>query len=181
MTLPPNSQSCASISSAWGQSERSVAEFDFARQADNSAAVADAAGFDCFAILSESGGCLAAIHFAARYPERVSRLVIVGGYAEGAARRGEAQGGAAIRSMIAEGWDQPDSPFATAFLTTYFPEGPLDTVRNLVAMMQASCSTETRLGFRDAIDAVSVVDLLPLVRCPTLILHARDEAVHPLS
>ena len=164
-----------------GQSERVEPNYDFGVQADDAAAVADAAGFDRFAGVSMSGGVLTAIEFAARYPERLSRLVIVGGYADGRSRRGQTEGPEALKSMVAEGWAESESAFATAFITSYFPEGPLEDVRRIVRHMQAACPPDVMLKDRDAINNASVAHLLSQVKCPTLILHARGDAVHPLS
>lgn len=164
-----------------GQSERVEPNYDFGVQAEDAAAVADAAGFDRFAGVSMSGGVLTAIEFAARYPERLSRLVIVGGYADGRSRRGQTEGPEALKSMVAEGWAESESAFATAFITSYFPEGPLEDVRRIVRHMQAACPLEVMPKNRDAINTASVAHLLSQVKCPTLILHARGDAVHPLS
>lgn len=164
-----------------GQSDRDHPEFDLDRLADNALAVADAAGFDRFGVFAESGGALVAIHLAARYPRRVTRLAITGGYADGRLRRGPSDGPEPIRGMIEAGWDKPDGAFAAAFLLSYFPDGPLDSVRALARLMQRSCPPDTMLALRDLINTASVAHLLPQVRCPTLILHARDDAVHPLS
>jgi pimeloyl-ACP methyl ester carboxylesterase len=48
-------------------------------------------------------------------------------------------------------------------------------------MTQAACPPEIMLRNRDAINDATVAHLLGEVRCPVLILHARDDAVHPLS
>jgi len=164
-----------------GQSERVDPNFDFAAQADDACAVVDAAEVTKFAGFSMSGGVLAAINFATRFPERLSRLVIIGGYADGRLKRRGSEPNDSLKTMIAEGWGKPDSTFATAFLTSYFPEGPLEDVRELVQMMQAACTPETMLRDRDAINNASVAHLLKDVQCPTLIVHGRHNAVHPLS
>ena len=164
-----------------GQSERVEPNYDFAKQADDAAAVADAAGFDRFAAWSMSGGVLTAINFAARYPDRLTRLAIVGGYVDGRSRRGARDAPDSLKTMIAEGWGKTDNAFATAFMTSYFPDGPLEDVRSLVSHMQAACPPDIMLKDRDAINNASIAELLPEVRCPVMILHARDGAVHPLS
>lgn len=164
-----------------GQSERVTPTFSFADQADDAAAIADAVGIDRLAAWSMSGGVLTAIHFAVRYPERLSRLAIVGGYADGRSRRNAAASEDSLKSMITEGWAQSESAFATAFMTSYFPEGPLDDVRALVRNMQIACPPDIMLKDRDAINSASVADLLEQVQCPVLVLHARGDAVHPLS
>ncbi|MCR9158477.1 MAG: alpha/beta fold hydrolase [Rhodobacteraceae bacterium] len=164
-----------------GQSERVLRDRDFEIEARDAAAVADAAGFDRFAAVSFSGGCITALTFAALYPERLTRLAIVGGYVEGRSRRSAEAAPDALKGMIAEGWARPESAFANAFATAYFPEGPADATREVLRMMQAACPPETMLRNRDAINTADVAHLLDQVRCPVLILHARDDAVHPLS
>ncbi|WP_171178420.1 winged helix-turn-helix domain-containing protein [Ruegeria sp. HKCCD8929] len=149
--------------------------------AEDILAVTQAAGFDRFAIVSEFGGIFSALRFATRYPDRVSRLAIVGGWAEGRDHREDVEGPDSIRTLIIEGWKDPGSGYAVGSLLSYFPEGPLDTVREIVREMQALYSVEQKLYQRDSGNTASVLHLLPQVQCPTLVLHGRNSAVHPLS
>ncbi|SDX55395.1 lysine decarboxylase transcriptional regulator, CadC [Ruegeria halocynthiae] len=144
-------------------------------------AVSQTAGFDRFAIVAEFGGLFSALRFAVKYPERVSRLVIVGGWAEGRNHRDGVEGPDSIRNLIVEGWQDPGSGYAVGSLLSYFPEGPLETVREIVGELQTLYSVEEKLYQRDSGNTASVLHLLPQVQCPTLILHARNSAVHPLS
>ena len=121
------------------------------------------------------------IHLATQYPDRVSALAIIGGYVDGRSRRGQAADQDLLRAILVEGWDQPDSPFARAFMTSYFPDGPLDAVHDIVHQMQAAAPTEGMLGHRDAINAASIADPLAHVRCPPLMLHGLHDGVHPTS
>ncbi|WP_425038714.1 alpha/beta fold hydrolase [Primorskyibacter sp. S187A] len=164
-----------------GQSERVLRDLDFDIEARDAAAVADAAGFERFAAVSFSGGCIPALAFAARYPERLERLAIVGGYIEGRSRRRADASPDALRAMIAEGWARPDSAFVSGFATAYFPEGPEEERREVQRMTQAASPPEMMLRARDAVNQATVAHLLEHVRCPVLILHARDDSVHPLS
>ncbi len=161
-----------------GQSERVLRDVDFEVEARDAAAVADAAGFDRFAAVSYSGGCIQALTFAARYPER---LAIVGGYVEGRSRRSADASPDALKSMIADGWARPESAFASAFAMAYFPEGPEEERREVQRMTQAASPPQVMMRNRNAVNDATVAHLLSQVRCPVLILHARDDAVHPLS
>ena len=51
------------------------------------AAVVDAAGVDRFPLLGYSQGCAVSIAYAVRHPERVSHLILYGGFALGASKR----------------------------------------------------------------------------------------------
>jgi len=164
-----------------GQSGRVLRDVDFETEARDAVAVADAAGFERFAAVSYSGGCIPALTFAALYPERLTRLAIVGGFVEGRSRRGTEAAPDALRGLIAEGWARPESAFASAFAMAYFPEGPVEETRQVLRMTQAASSPEMMLRTRDATNDASVAHLLGQVRCPVLLLHARDDAVHPVS
>ncbi len=144
-------------------------------------AVSHAAGFDRFAIVAEFGGVFSALRFAVKFPERVSRLAIVGGWAEGRDHRDGVEGSDSIRNLIIEGWQDPGSGYAVGSLLSYFPEGPLETVREIVGELQTLYSVEEQLYQRDSGNTASVLHLLPQIQCPTLVLHGRNSAVHPLS
>ncbi|WP_238365312.1 alpha/beta fold hydrolase [Mesobacterium pallidum] len=164
-----------------GQSDRRVAALDFDSQADHICRVLDAAGIDRTAVLSESGGVLAAIHLAARHPDRVTKLAIIGGYADGPNRRAASRLVDPIRTSIDAGWDQSHGGFLMGWVSSYCPEGPFDDLRAITEMARQATSKETILAIRDRLNAASVVPLLPGVQCPTLLLHARHDAVHPLE
>src|SRR3954447_19653988 len=68
-----------------GLSDRDVGDgaFGLERWVADLETVVAAAGVDRFALLGISQGAALAIAYAARHPERVSRLVLYGGYARG--------------------------------------------------------------------------------------------------
>ena len=70
-----------------GLSDRTESELSLEAWVADLEAVADAAGLDRFALFGCSQGCAVSIAYAARHPERVSSLVILGGYARGVMRR----------------------------------------------------------------------------------------------
>ena len=75
--------------------------------AEEVGAAIDAAGFDDVILYSDSGGVHASLRFAAQYPKRVRKLVIVGGYVKGRARRGNEQD--FLRGMVEEDWSYETS------------------------------------------------------------------------
>ena len=147
-------------------------------------AVADAAGLDRFPIFAASQGLPVAIHFAAHYPERVSKLVLYGGYDEGAAIRdakSDTNNSDAILILIRNGWGQPESAFMKAFSSLFMPTATSEQIDSFVKMQLASASPDNAAKIRSAIDRFSVVDLLERVKAPTLVIHARNDAIQPLK
>lgn len=143
--------------------------------------VADALGIDQFGLFCQSGSALSAAYLAAHYPDRVVSMVLNGGYAEGRNVRQDTTGTQEMFGMISEAWGKPESSFLLAYSLLYFPEGPLDLAKDIVETMHKSCPAENMLRMREAHNDASVVELLPKVQCPTLIVHARDDSIHPLS
>ena len=66
-----------------GLSDRTDTNLSFERQVADLEQIADAAGLDSFALLGLSQGAAVAIEYAVRHPERVSHLVLHGGFARG--------------------------------------------------------------------------------------------------
>src|ERR1700750_783594 len=92
-----------------GLSDRDVtdAALTFERWVADLETVVAAAGVDRFTLLGISQGAALAIAYAVRHPERVSRLVICGGYARGRARRddpAEREEADVLVSLIRVGW-----------------------------------------------------------------------------
>ena len=71
-----------------GLSDQTVGDISFAGFVRDFECVVDASKCDSFAILGISQGAAIAIDYAARHPERVSKLVLLGGYAQGRNLRG---------------------------------------------------------------------------------------------
>jgi len=56
-----------------------------------------------------------------------------------------------------------------------------EQLASFVQMMLASASPDNAASLRDVIDGFDVSDILAKVRAPVLLIHARQDAVHPLS
>ncbi|MEM9437616.1 MAG: alpha/beta fold hydrolase [Pseudomonadota bacterium] len=164
-----------------GHSDRDMGSVSVAAIANDMLRAADAAGFDQFAVFSQSGSAMSAVHLAAHHPDRVKAMVLNGGYAEGRDLRPETSGTQEMFGVISEAWDKPDSSFLLAYSLLYFPEGPLDLAKDVVEIMNASCPAENMLKMRAELNAESVLEFLPRVLCPTLVVHARKDSIHPLE
>lgn len=137
-----------------------------------------------FALLGLSQGVAAAIAYAVRHPERVSKLILYGGYAQGRNRSGDAsdrEKGQALLALMRQGWGSEGSAFMRAFSSIYLPNGTPEQIKWFSDMQRMATSGENAAKLRAACDDIDVVDLLPRVSVPTLVIHARQDNVVPYA
>ena len=102
-----------------GLSDRNVNDFSLEAWISDLEAVVDAAGLQRFPLLGLCQGGVVAVAFAARHPERVSRLILYdsylsGAYAEGVDQRLEKQA-RTMSEMIELGWGQRSRSISGSF------------------------------------------------------------------
>lgn len=142
--------------------------------------VAAAAGLQRLALLGISGGAAPAIAYAVRHPERVSHLVLLGGYARGSlAGTPSADQRAYIDTtlrLVRLGWGQANSPVQQFFTATMIPAGTPAQVAALNEQQRLCCGAERAEALMRARLQWDVLALLPQLRCPTLVLHCTHDA-----
>src|SRR6185436_711148 len=164
-----------------GLSDRDVAgdAFTLDQWVADLEAVVDAAGVDRFALLGISQGAALAIAYAVRHPDRVTHIVVYGGYARGRARRDLVQREEAevLVEAIRVGWGRSNSAFRRLFTTLFLPDGTPEQMAWFDEIQRTSASPETAARIWEARGALDVTDLAARVRTPALVAHARDDAV----
>jgi len=146
--------------------------------------VVDSVGLDRFPIIASSQGVPVAVAFAAHHPERVSQLVLHGGYVKGRLLRADAaerEKAEAFMTLMRNGWGTPGSPFLQAFSSFYIPDGGHEYIDSLAEQQLISVSPENSIRLRRAFDTFDITELLPEVITPTLVIHAREDSIQPLD
>jgi pimeloyl-ACP methyl ester carboxylesterase/DNA-binding winged helix-turn-helix (wHTH) protein len=167
-----------------GLSDWHVEDISFESFVADLETVVDATGLDRFTLLGISQGCGVSVAYAARHPQRVSRLVLLGGYAQGWRARANPQEIArreAMAALIAVGWGQDNPAFRQIFTSLMIPDGSVEQMRWLNDMMRASTSPENAWRLHDAFGRLDVTGLLAKVKAPALVMHARDDAIAPFD
>jgi DNA-binding winged helix-turn-helix (wHTH) protein/pimeloyl-ACP methyl ester carboxylesterase len=167
-----------------GLSAQDVDDLSLDAAVEDLSAVVTAAGIDRFVLYGISQGSPVAIRYAVQNPDKVSRLILHGGYERGRRLRdtpGEATMSEAMVTMIREGWGRPGSAFLRMFAAMYIPGGSTDQIASLAELQRLCTPVENAWRLRQAYDGFSVRGELAQVKVPTLVIHARDDSVHPLS
>ncbi len=168
-----------------GLSDRDVGELSLDAFVADLEAVVEAAAVERFSLLGMSQGGAIAIAYAVRHPERVSRLILCGAFARGRLRRGpggdQREEAELLQSMIRIGWGRADSTFRRFFTTLFVPEGTEEQLEWFDELQRVSATPAMAERLRACLNRIDVTELLGQVAVPTLVAHARDDAVVPFA
>lgn len=164
-----------------GLSDWSATNYGFRRWTDDLEEIIDALDpKEPVALLGISQGGAVCIDYAVRHPERVSKMVIYGGYARGFYTRGNpdtAREYNAILEVMRVGWGKENPAFRELFTSRFIPGGKAEQLAWFNDMCRKSVSPEVAATILEARGHTNIVDLLPKVSVPTLVMHCRDDAV----
>ena len=157
-----------------GLSDRISGAPSLEERMDDVRAVMDAVGSERALVWGFSEGCAMSALFAATYPERVSHLILFGGFAEAA--------------TLSNDWDeriaQRVKVWGTgAMIKTAWPSRAAnqDSI-NLVAKFERLSASPGAVKAIMLLNAqINVRPILPTVRVPTIVLHRRGDAQVPVE
>ncbi len=167
-----------------GLSDWEVEDISFEAFVRDLETVVDAIGLRKFPLLGISQGSAISVAYAVRHPERVSKLVLFGGYSRGRRKRGSkvsAEQADAFITMIRHGWGQDNPSFRQLFTSAFMPEATPDQMNWFNELQKVSTSPEVAARIRSALEDLEISDLLPQVQVPTLVLHCREDGVIPFD
>jgi pimeloyl-ACP methyl ester carboxylesterase/DNA-binding CsgD family transcriptional regulator len=161
----------------FGMSDWNVTDFSLEARLGDLEALVEATGFERFALLGMSGGSAVAMAYSAHHPERVTRLVLYGTVCgEPVSFEGDALAEEeTFRSMIRVGWAKEDPLFRRVFTRIYIPDASEEQMRWFDDLQRSSTSPENAVASRLGRQAVDIVDQLPRISAPTLVLQARRD------
>jgi len=171
-----------------GLSDRHVELRSLEDQLHDLQAVVDALALPRFVLWAIGAAAASAIRFAALHPQRVERLMLSAGWARGPARRGDGfwtrLGDAYLEDLEAE-WGYEESNVRVERLMTggthRYPGATIQQIRSLDAMLLRACAPSAAAGALRVAAEADVFEILPTVRCPTLVTHSRRSRVTPLE
>ncbi|HZF24954.1 MAG TPA: alpha/beta fold hydrolase [Steroidobacteraceae bacterium] len=168
-----------------GMTDWDVADVGTSRWADDLEAVVAASDpGEKFVLFGISQGTAAAVTYAVRHPERVSQLILYGGYPLGWMHREDADGMRRYQAMIdlaLLGWGKDNPVFRELFTSVFVPGATREQIDWFNELCRRTTTPKMATRLMMARGDVNVRDLLPQVRVPTLVVHAREDEVVPFS
>jgi len=87
----------------------------------------------------------------------------------------------AFLAIMRHGWGDEHSAFMKVFSSVFFPNGSPQQIKWLVDLQRITTSPQNAVRIRNTCDDIDVVELLPKVQVPTLVLHCRHDNVAPFE
>ena len=168
-----------------GLSDRDAGNLSFESWVADLESVIEAADFRRFALVGTCWGGPIAIEYAARHPERVSRLVLYGTYALGRMRRANSlidrEKGRVLLDLTRLGWGQENHDFVQVWASRFQPGGSLDHMRSWSDQMRAATSAETAVQLFQIGWNTDVREAAQKIKCPVLIVHPERDLASPIE
>jgi class 3 adenylate cyclase/alpha-beta hydrolase superfamily lysophospholipase len=159
-----------------GLSDRGLDDLSVETRVRDLEAVVDALKLKRFALEGESEGGPIAIAYAAKYPRRVSHLLLYGTYVKGGWAAGDGSG-QAIRELIRTQWGLAQSVFTEMLLP-----GASAEQRQLFGKLQlGGASVDDAIRLLEAVGSIDVRALLPKITARTLVIHGKEDRAIPYS
>ena len=168
-----------------GLSDWSVNEFTLDAWVLDLEAVVDALGLEKFPLLGISQGAAIAIEYAVRHPEKVSRLILYGGYIRGRLHRNltpeQLEEMEVMNQLIKIGWGKEHPAFRQVFSTLFLPEGTPEQFHAFNELQRISTSPEIAARIVSGFQVIDVREQAKRITQPTLVLHAKGDLRIPFE
>jgi len=168
-----------------GLSDRNAADLSLDALVTDLEAVVDALGLRRFPLIGLCQGGAVAIAYAARHPQRVSRLVLYDAYPHGAfagdAGEALARQARTFGQMIELGWGRKVGAFREMFAGLLMPEAGEREQRWIGELQRRSATPAMACRLWNTFNAFDVRAAAAKVAAPALVFHVRGDAMVPFE
>ena len=148
-------------------------------------AVVEATGLRRFPLFAMSQAGAVAVAYAARHPDKVTRLIVHGAYARGWLKRDlteeQIEEEQLMISLMRVGWGRDNPAFRQVFAMQLFPDASAEQIHALEEQMRLSVSPKNAVRLESEMHRIDVRDLAPQITVPTLVLHSREDEAVPFE
>lgn len=167
-----------------GMSDWDNVDISFEKMVDDLEAVIECYEHEKITLFGASQAAAVSVAYAIKYPERVSKLILFGGYPRGRCQRGDPESAAeseALVTLIRQSWGR-DNPLIRQTMTSLFMPNASQEETSWFNEFQKTCGPGENIArFREMFDDIDIVHMLGDVSVPTLVVHCVGDSVAPLS
>ena len=168
-----------------GMTERNVGDLSLERWVGDVEDIVAAANLtEPFTMLGISQGGAICVAYAVKHPERVSKLILYGGYARGPFRRGDPERASFYQAMVdlvRLEWGSDNPTYRQVFTSRFIPGGTEEQLGWFNDICRRTLTADVAAKLLESRAMLDVTDLLAKVRAPTLVLHASGDVVVPIT
>ena len=169
----------------FGLSDQNGVEFTLEKHVEDCEAVVDAAGLKSFALFGLSSGTSMAVAYAVRHPERVEKLILFGCQTCGRLVRGmtprEIEEAETRLKLVELGWSSETPAYGQFFTVMHMPDANSEQTHSYNDLLRRISSPVNVINLVRALWAIDLRTLPSQIRCPTLVLHSRRDAIIPFE
>ncbi len=155
-----------------GLSEREIEAYSIDGQVSDLEAVVEKLALTSFTLIGSINSGAAAISYAAKWPERVRRLVLWCAYTKGSEFFADS-GTAALRGMVHQNWHM----FTETAARARFDWNEERLSASFAALIRAAVRPDVQAALMDALREIDVTPLLPAVSMPVLVLQRQNRGI----
>ena len=167
-----------------GLSDWDTRDFSLERQVSDLEAVVDAMELEQFPLFGISQGCAVCVEYAVRHPERVTKLVLYGGYSRGWRISGNRRLAEQVQAMITLtelGWGQDNPAFRQMFTSQFMPDAPVENQLWFNELQRMTTSPRNAARLLRTLGDVDIRPRVSEVKAPTLVMHANEDMRVPFQ
>jgi pimeloyl-ACP methyl ester carboxylesterase/DNA-binding CsgD family transcriptional regulator len=168
-----------------GLSDRDVSDLSLETYLIDLETVVDSAGLGRFVLCGLSQGAASSIAYAAHHPERVSHLVIYGGWARGLMERDpspeQVREARAMLDLVEVGWGSENPVYRQMFTSLFVPDATAEQAAWFNEQERTCTTPQMAARILKCYGSFDVTPLAPQINCPTLVMHLRDDQRVPFE
>ncbi len=166
-----------------GLSDWNVDDFSFERTVKDFEELIEEVGLDRFGLIGSCQGGAVATAYAARHPEHVTNLILIGAFANGWPPPGDSitEQFNALLTLVRLGWGRDNPAFRQLWTSLFKPDAGAAEMDWMNELQRISTSPENAVRMMSEFPKIKIFDTLSKIQCPTLVLHSKEDAAVPVQ
>ena len=168
-----------------GLSDRAGVSFSLTKHVEDLEAVVESTGCKQFILLASAAGAMSSIRFAAQNSGHVTRLILLASQTRGHMARGftaqQVVEQVSHLKLLERMWAEERPVYGRFYMAVHMPDASSEQLCAQDDLLRKTTTPDNAMKLLQAFHEADVLDIAPHVRCPTLVMHARDDAIIPFD